>query len=337
MKQANGWLVVFVLAAMTAPACGGGSGECTPTCGHAFECYFGVCVPRGPDSGHDGTIEAGADGDADAPPRDDGTNADAPDVLPEGGGCTGPEDCADGDPCTQDLCDPSTGICQNPAAPDGTPCTDDANPCTQDVCMGGYCAHPVAPGCCITPADCEDGDPCTTEDCVGGTCTSEVRPDCCTRDADCMWLDHLWECDAGSMTCYDPPAGEFCDTCTTRVDCGDGGPASDDWCMPYGASERGCTKDCIDDLDCPGAALCASRESRPCAPGEAECLCVSRFNSCAAFNHFGDWCFDDGWCDDCTGCRAFVCRDGGCTSPCDVEHDCPWGWTCAEGICVGAG
>jgi len=335
MKQANGWLVIFVLAAMTVPACGGGSGECSPPCGPAFECYFGVCVPRGPDAGHDGTTEGGADGDA--PPRDDGTNVDAPDVRPDGGGCTGPEDCADGDPCTQDLCDPSTGICHNPIAPEGTPCTDDANPCTEDVCLGGSCAHPVTPGCCTTPADCDDDNPCTIEDCVEGTCTSEARPDCCTRDADCMWPDHLWECDAATMACYDPPGGEFCAACLTRDNCGDGGTASDDWCMLYGSTDRGCTKDCIDDLDCPGAAVCASREGRPCAPDEPGCICVSRFTSCAAFNSFGNWCFNDGMCQSCSGCGAFVCGDGGCTAHCDVPRDCPWGWDCTEGICVSAG
>jgi hypothetical protein len=333
MRKASGWL--FVLAAAAVPACGGGSGDCTPTCGPTFECFYGACVPRGPDASGDGTAEGGAD--ADAPPRDDGTNFDVPDVHPDGGRCTAPEDCADGNPCTQDYCSTDTGTCQNLPLLEGALCDDDGDPCTQDVCLGGVCEHPLAPGCCTGPADCEDGNPCTTDDCVAGTCTSEAIPDCCARDADCMWPDHLWECNTESMTCYDPPGGEICASCMTRADCGDGGAESDDWCMTYGTTDRGCTKDCIDDLDCPGATLCWSRENRACDPGEVGCLCVSRFQSCAAYNNFGNWCMGDEWCRSCSGCSAFVCRDGGCTSLCELPTDCPWGWACTEGVCLSTG
>ncbi|NMO15638.1 LamG domain-containing protein [Pyxidicoccus fallax] len=53
--------------------------------------------------------------------------------------CTGVV-CAPLDAChTAGTCDPSTGLCSNPVAPDGTAC-DDSDACTQpDTCQGGVC------------------------------------------------------------------------------------------------------------------------------------------------------------------------------------------------------
>src|SRR5205814_1508774 len=42
------------------------------------------------------------------------------------GACTHPAKCADNNYCTIDTCDPATGACSYPAAPNGTGC-DDAN------------------------------------------------------------------------------------------------------------------------------------------------------------------------------------------------------------------
>ena len=345
MRKTNGWLVVLVLAAVTAPACGGGSGECSPTCGPGLECYYGVCVPRGPDVGQDGASDGDADGDTpppddgEAPPRDDGASDDAADVPSDGGGCAVPEDCADGDPCTEDLCDASTGTCSHPAAPDGTVCDDDGDPCTRDVCMGGACVHPVAGECCTAAAECEDGDPCTTDDCVDHACVSVVRSDCCLRDADCINEEHVWECNVATGTCYAPSGGALCDSCTTQADCGDGAAASDDPCIVDDASERGCAKDCADDLDCPGAFNCWSPvEDRACASGESGCYCFSRFGTCDAIRKFGTsvggCMFVPGTCRSCTGCESFICTDEGCSTACTVDRDCPWGWWCWRDTCI---
>jgi hypothetical protein len=73
------------------------------------------------------------------------------------GPCDPPPDCDDGNPCTQDSCDPATGTCVHTPVPDGTPCND-GNPCTQnDTCINGACVS--------TPVNCDDGIACTQDSC----------------------------------------------------------------------------------------------------------------------------------------------------------------------------
>src|SRR2546425_11935512 len=57
--------------------------------------------------------------------------------LPAGGCVHTPRNCDDGDPCTDDSCDPITGDCVH--APHNC---DDGNACTADSC------NPSAPGVC---------------------------------------------------------------------------------------------------------------------------------------------------------------------------------------------
>ena len=103
----------------------------------------------------------------------------------------------DGNPCTDDVCDPATGECGIPnmaACDDADPCTmnercengvcgagttlecdDDGDPCTNDVCnpASGTCGIP------IDGATCDDGNACTSDDrcragiCVGNTADGE--------------------------------------------------------------------------------------------------------------------------------------------------------------------
>jgi len=82
-------------------------------------------------------------------------------------GCVFPPDpCDDGEPCTTDSCDSQLG-CQHAPAPDGTPCAN-ADPCDGDeTCQTGVCQ----PG---TPLMCDDGDACTTDSCTPGQgCVAE--------------------------------------------------------------------------------------------------------------------------------------------------------------------
>src|SRR5204863_8666476 len=46
------------------------------------------------------------------------------------------KDCSDNNPCTDDLCNSTTGACSHPA----TNC-DDKNPCTADSCGASGCVH----------------------------------------------------------------------------------------------------------------------------------------------------------------------------------------------------
>jgi hypothetical protein len=335
MRHHGTWIVLVALSVgVAASACGASSSDsCNPECRAGFECYYGICVPGGPDASGEGT--------SDVPdvPRDDAVVEipEVPDVPHETGTCTSALDCDDGLACTQDLCDTETGLCYHPTAPDGTICEDDGSGCTFDVCASGTCTHPPNPDCCLESWQCDDGIACTEDVCDLGTCVNTPRADCCTRDADCMAVDPAWECDAMTGACYAPPGSPFCGPCMTRRDCGDTGDLSDDWCRTYSGMDRGCAKDCIDDLDCPGGAACFNAtEDRPCAAGEAGCMCFARLNSCAAFNRFGQGCAGDDTCRaGCMGCGALVCRSGGCTWPCEVLQDCPTGARCDGGVCVG--
>ena len=94
------------------------------------------------------------------------------------GGVT-PE-CDDGEPCTEDVCDPATGCESQPL--DGPDC-DDSLVCTEgDTCQGG--------GCVGQPVSCDDGEPCNgVEVCLPDLgCAAGPALDCddsiaCTQDA----------------------------------------------------------------------------------------------------------------------------------------------------------
>jgi hypothetical protein len=188
----NGWLVVLLLAAVTAAACGDGSGECSPPCSAGFDCYYGTCVPHGPDFGSDGVSDG--DDDGDSPRRDDGASDDGSDASAEGGGCTGPRDCDDGNSCTEDLCDPATRTCSNTIASDGALCPD-------GLCCAGECR---------IGADC-----CSDAYCLGGcmgvarACT-EVPGESCSTQVGCSGTG-VTSCEGPAEWCYDLDVNQ--DTC----------------------------------------------------------------------------------------------------------------------------
>jgi hypothetical protein len=164
--------------------------------------------------------------------------------------CSGPEECDDGNVCTDDLCVDS--VCQNPF---NRVACDDGNACTaEDVCNGGECTGIEVPGCipCGAPEDCDDGDICTDDDCVGnvcehtnnvaacddgdlctendtctdGTCSGSAIPDCdiCLSDADCddsVFCNGDETCNIGTGECVpgiEPCPGQPCDELTETCD-----------------------------------------------------------------------------------------------------------------------
>ena len=101
--------------------------------------------------------------------------------------CAGDEACDDDDLCTQDLCDPATGLCSHVEIEDccvvDLDC-DDGDFCTADSCEEGICFNitlPDFPGCCEVDADCDDQDPCTLDQCFLQQCfyTPTGNPGCC--------------------------------------------------------------------------------------------------------------------------------------------------------------
>ncbi len=120
-------------------------------------------------------------------------------------------DCNDDNSCTEDTCNPETGVCDNTPVEDGTTyqemdacityvclegqqttgvaedgidCESDDNPCTAGVCLSGVCEEEAV----TESLDCNDGIACTTNDaCVNGICVGQAPTDCndglfCTDD-----------------------------------------------------------------------------------------------------------------------------------------------------------
>jgi hypothetical protein len=170
-----------------------GAGSCragTPvTCGAPDQCHTaGVCDPS--------TGLCSNPNKTDGTTCDDG-NACTLDDTCQAGVCKGgaPLNCMAADQChAAGVCDPSTGLCSNPAKADGASCND-GNACTQsDSCQAGVCtgANPVvcgagdqchlagtcdpSSGACSNPAkadgaSCDDGNSCTAGDmCMAGAC-----------------------------------------------------------------------------------------------------------------------------------------------------------------------
>ena len=157
------------------------------------------CVASGDPCGDDGQFCNGAEscdeggdqcvssGDP-CPPGDicdEGTDTCEPPDL-----CTG-VDCDDGNVCTDDACNPGTGLCEYT---DNTAACDDGAFCTVgDVCSGGSCTAGAGNPCG------DDGQFCNgTESCdeVGDQCVSSGDP-CLPGEI----------CDEGTDTCDQPPAG----------------------------------------------------------------------------------------------------------------------------------
>ena len=176
--------------------------------------------------------------------------------------CQGPQDCSDGDPCTQDQCDTTTGACSNIPFADccekASDCND-GNQCTADVCVVdlGICAHAAIPGCCVSNQGCDDGDPCTSDVCdaLTGTCSNGFVPGCCTDDAECASTEPCVKGQCIASQCeliYDP------ECCTSAAQCNDSNPCTQDVCVggqcahgPTG--EKGC---CTVDADCNDGNVC---------------------------------------------------------------------------------
>ena len=175
--------------------------------------------------------------------------------------------CNDGDRCTtNDRC--GGGACTGTAIS----CPNDGNPCTNDVCN-------PADGTCGVPrtGSCNDGNPCTSGDtCTGGTCSGMVRScpsdgDPCTDDvcnpADgTCGIDNTASCDDGNeCTEEDTCSGGACEG-SPIVCVDDGDPCTVEACDP----DVGCV---AEPVSCAGA--CEGG-----CPGMQECLCTGGSSVC---------------------------------------------------------
>ncbi len=282
-------------------------------------------------------------------PEPAGASCSDDDVCTGGEVCDGagtcdpgaPLDPDDGNPCTEDSCDPVAGVVNSPVA-DGTVCSDD-DACTQtDSCQAGSCAgsSPVvctaqnqchaagtcdpATGACSNPllADgtaCDDSDACTQgETCTAGTCESGSPLDVddgnpCTADS----------CDAqGGVTHTPVAAGTSCDD----VDLCNGAAV----CDASGVCQAGTPLTCNDGNACNGvesclpATGCASGapplvdDSNPCTADSCDPVTGVDHDPVAA----GTSCDDGDACNGLEACDGAGACQAGAGSSVDDGNPC---------------
>ncbi|HVY24897.1 MAG TPA: S8 family serine peptidase [Polyangiaceae bacterium] len=192
-------------------------------------------------------------------PCDDGDACSQTDTC-QGGTCTGknPVICPAPDQCHDaGSCDGASGVCSNPAKPNGSACND-GNTCTRsDSCQAGVCvgSSPVVcvasdqchdagvcdtlTGACSNPqkadgAACDDGDGCTqTDSCTAGAC-SGTNPVVCTALDQCHVAG---SCDQTSGVCSNPSVGDGT-ACSDGDDCTAGDACENGVCVA--GKELGC-------------------------------------------------------------------------------------------------
>jgi hypothetical protein len=269
------------------------------------------------------------------------------------------KECDDGNPCTDDACDPVAGCVHSAnaaACDDDNACTvgdhcskgtctfdeiincADTNPCTTDTCDG-------AAGCIYTlnTLPCDDGDACTANDtCQAGTCVPGKPANCndgnvCTNDfcdpaTGCAHTINTLPCDDGNVCTTK-------DTCSAgqckggpSLSCTDSNPCTDDGCSP----ETGCeyapnAAPCDDGNVCTAGDVCTAGACAPGAPlncdDKNQCtmdLC-SQPDGCKHLNISGP-------CDDGDACTAnTICKDGVCGN--GIPFICEDNNPCTDNLC----
>ncbi len=251
--------------------------------------------------------------------RDGDGAGDACDPL-----CDSNQQCDDGNPCTDDVC--QSGGCSH--VNNTAPC-DDGIACTlSDTCSGSVCGSGA-------PSDlaCSDQDPCTDDRCVvvAGGCqhTNNTAP--CDDGVSCTGVDVCSEgscqgtdiCPVGSVC--DPGTNACAETCFSDPDCSDGNPCTDDVCIINNQLEvvvPGTCRHTNNSAPCDDQVACTSGDV--CNAG----ACVGTPNNLI--------------CDDQNPCTFDAClvSAGGCshvnnTSPCDDGLSCTSPDVCSGGSCHG--
>jgi Dictyostelium (slime mold) repeat len=161
------------------------------------------------------------------------------------------------------LCAPAACVAGQCEAGAPVTCPDDGDLCTDDFCdpTTGLCTTAPIEGCCLggTPGEC--GDICTFCDTEANRCASE--PDCvaCERDTDC---DPLGRC-TGAACGLDGK-------CTTvePANCDDGVAGTRDVCTVDGNGAPLCQHQCLNAAACDDHDLCNGVETcnaGTCVPG----------------------------------------------------------------------
>ena len=284
-------------------------------------------------------------------------------------------DCADDNPCTDDLCDPAVGCVY---APNAAAC-DDGDLCTEgDACSAGACVGAVNPACqCNTTPDCEafdDGNLCNgTLVCAQGSCAVDEAT-VITCDPGLGGACEEVFCETASGQCKVKPAldGSTCSdgsACTENDVCADGlcvgapltcaddEPCTTDSCDPatgcvFAPNALACDdgNDCTDDDAC-AAGACVGSPSPACqCTTDADCDDMEDGDLCnGTLRCQGNQCVVDPItlviCPAASGCTEHACvpQTGVCVevkaadgTGCDDGNACTLVDQCDEGQCKGA-
>ncbi len=225
--------------------------------------------------------------------------------------------CDDGNPCTNDGCDPEAGCT---FVVNSSTC-DDLDACTVgDVCIKGVCL-----GSPMDPKGCDDGNSCTIDYCdlVAG-CTHPPGSDPCDDGNPCTTNEvcNSGKCLPGKLVC--PCAGDS--------DCVDGNPCTTDVCIEgVGCANSGLgpNKDCDDANACTHVDVCAGGM---CAGAAILCDDTNpcTFDSCVAETGCIYLPVQGLSCDDADACtNQDLCIGGACDGTpknCDDGSDCTIDW-----------
>lgn len=135
-------------------------------------------------------------------------------------GCTNPPDtnCSDlNTQCRVGACNSESGLCEQIARPNGTPCNDDLFCNIGEVCQGGDCRIGEA-------RNCSDGNLCTTDSCDEGTDLCVNTPVGCS-ELNTQCTDGICNPETGNCQAQNKLNGTDCNDgryCTTPDDCQNG-------------------------------------------------------------------------------------------------------------------
>ncbi|MSP91374.1 MAG: hypothetical protein EXR79_06170 [Myxococcales bacterium] len=302
-------------------------------------CVTAVCVPGTGTCTEKAIVPAAGE----KVPCSDGNACTVGDACVTGGKCSGGAApvCADGNPCTQDSCDPATG-CQNVPWPASAaiPCNDD-NVCTfGDQCSAGACV-PGKNACqCQATADCAAGDdsnPCNGGlQCVKGACVPDGKGVTCPVTGDSCTMN---TCDPKSTLCVASvlPDGQ---TCGSSTACTSGGQCKAGACQGAAATTcddaNPCTKDACTAQGCSHIAVVGTPcdDANPCTAGDACSVggtCGGGANTCGCQTDADCAKQDDGnFCNGVLACQAGQCvPKAGSVVTCPVTGNGP----CATNTC----
>ena len=229
----------------------------------------------------------------------------------QSGVCTGsnPVVCAASDQChVAGTCNPATGRCSNPNAPDDTPCNDGDACMKNDICTNGKCGGTAYT--CAAPDQCHQPGTCNGD----GTCSyaTKIAGTTCVND-----------CVSGTATCNS--SGQ----CTGSTNVADGTPCNGgNLCMTGGTCSSGTCTGATPTI-CPGQDAC--HNAATCDPTTGTCPAPTQISDGQPCNNHdcqvGGTC-TGGVCSGATaapGNRSVLCRpdvfaaDG---TTCDVPEYC---------------